>query len=253
MARNDGRIEKGQPLRTAISARAWNRAQEAADRVLGAQPGTAGEGSSVTSAPYTWVYGQSSSAVTRWAVMAITGVAVTPTSDDNADATKQFQSMPVLTLGATSSTTTAWCVAIEPIAANKIGRVAVAGAVQIKASDLPKAKGAPVLWKDSNWALIVLSGGPVRLCKTTAVWDKNTMATLNVWEDGTPPGETQTQNQTIEAVNKLKRVLSGAMVIVGRGSTGAWYLISDEMPPVLTGTFSAPWNKGSNATVTVSL
>ena len=39
MARPDGRIEKGQRLSSAISARAWNRAQEAADRVLGAAPG----------------------------------------------------------------------------------------------------------------------------------------------------------------------------------------------------------------------
>jgi hypothetical protein len=36
MARNDGRIEPGQKLAGAISARAWNRAQDAADRVLGA-------------------------------------------------------------------------------------------------------------------------------------------------------------------------------------------------------------------------
>jgi hypothetical protein len=39
MARNDGRIEAGQKLAGAISARAWNRAQEAADRVLGAGTG----------------------------------------------------------------------------------------------------------------------------------------------------------------------------------------------------------------------
>ena len=41
MARQDGRIEPGQRLSTAISARAWNRAQQAADVVLGVQPGTA--------------------------------------------------------------------------------------------------------------------------------------------------------------------------------------------------------------------
>lgn len=35
MPRTDGRIEKGQSLRSAISARAWNRAQDAADIVLG--------------------------------------------------------------------------------------------------------------------------------------------------------------------------------------------------------------------------
>lgn len=37
MPRTDGRIEKGQSLRSAISARAWNRAQDAADVVLGRQ------------------------------------------------------------------------------------------------------------------------------------------------------------------------------------------------------------------------
>jgi hypothetical protein len=39
MGRPDGRIEKGQRLSSAISAKAWNRAQEAADRVLGAGTG----------------------------------------------------------------------------------------------------------------------------------------------------------------------------------------------------------------------
>lgn len=44
MARADGRIEPGQLLSSAISARAWNRAQDAADIVLGVRPGvSAGE------------------------------------------------------------------------------------------------------------------------------------------------------------------------------------------------------------------
>jgi len=43
MTRPDGRLEPGQPVRGAISARAWNRAQDAADIVLGAQPGSAGD------------------------------------------------------------------------------------------------------------------------------------------------------------------------------------------------------------------
>jgi hypothetical protein len=41
MARNDGRVEKGQSIRSAFSAKAWNRAQDAADIVLGVQPSTA--------------------------------------------------------------------------------------------------------------------------------------------------------------------------------------------------------------------
>lgn len=48
MPRGDGRISPGDPLRSSISARAWNRAQDAADVVFGAYagftaaPGTAG-------------------------------------------------------------------------------------------------------------------------------------------------------------------------------------------------------------------
>lgn len=38
MAKPGGRVEKGQSLRSAFSARAWNRAQDAADIVLGARP-----------------------------------------------------------------------------------------------------------------------------------------------------------------------------------------------------------------------
>lgn len=44
MGRRDGRIEKGQSLRSAISARAWNRAQDAADLVLGARTGVTVDG-----------------------------------------------------------------------------------------------------------------------------------------------------------------------------------------------------------------
>lgn len=39
-SRRDGRIEPGQPLRTAVSAAAWNRAQDAADVVLGQRQNT---------------------------------------------------------------------------------------------------------------------------------------------------------------------------------------------------------------------
>lgn len=56
MARPDGRIEKGQRLGSAISARAWNRAQDAADVVLGVTPGATGEPLSSDDGPYTWVH-----------------------------------------------------------------------------------------------------------------------------------------------------------------------------------------------------
>ena len=131
MPRPDGRIEPGQPLRGAISARAWNRAQDAADLVLGANPGTEGSPGSPVLKPYTWAYCQPSVTVARWGVLAITGVAITPTSSPGG-ATASFEEMPVLTGGTPSETTTAWCVAVEPIESGKVGRVAVGGVVQCK-------------------------------------------------------------------------------------------------------------------------
>jgi hypothetical protein len=151
MARPDGRIEQGQPLRGAISARAWNRAQDAADLVLGANPGTAGVPGSPVLKPYTWVYCKPSVTVARWGVLAITGVAITPTSSSGG-ATASFEEMPVLTGGTPSATTTEWCVAVEPIESGKIGRVAVGGVVQCKV-EVDKADDKFVACKASTTEL----------------------------------------------------------------------------------------------------
>ena len=176
MSRPDGRIEPGQPLRGAISARAWNRAQDAADLVLGANPGTTGVPGSTVLKPYTWCYCKPSVTVARWGVLAITGMEITPTSSSGG-ATASFEEMPVVTGGTPSATTTAWCVAVEPIESGKVGRVAVGGVVQLKAADLGKASGAQVLWKDSTWALIRLQSGVVRGTFSGA-WTKDSTKTV---------------------------------------------------------------------------
>jgi hypothetical protein len=109
--------------------------------------------------------------VARWGVLAITGVAITPTSSSGG-ATASFEEMPVLTGGTPSATTTAWCVAVEPIESGSIGRVAVGGVVQCKV-EVDKAddkfvgcsggglktgvKGEGlILWKGGGWALVRL-------------------------------------------------------------------------------------------------
>jgi predicted RecA/RadA family phage recombinase len=109
-------------------------------------------------------------------VLAITGVAITPTSSSGG-ATASFEEMPVLTGDTPSATTTAWCVAVEPIESGKIGRVAVGGVVQLKAADLGKASGAHVLWKDSTWALIRIQAGVVR-GTFTGTWTKGSTKTV---------------------------------------------------------------------------
>jgi len=202
MPRPDGRLEPGQPLRGAISARAWNRAQDAADLVLGAHAGTEGSPGSTVLKPYTWCYCKASATVSRWGVLAITGMEVTPTSSSGG-ATASFEEMPVLTGGTPSATTTAWCVAVEPIESGKIGKVAVGGVVQCKVNvDKTDDKfvacltnglktGASgeglILWKESGtgggkWALVRLASAGAQGIKRgtfTAPWSKGTAKSVS--------------------------------------------------------------------------
>jgi len=221
MSRPDGRIEPGQPLRGAISARAWNRAQDAADLVLGANPGTAGSPGSPVLKPYTWAYCQPSVTVARWGVLAITGVQITPTSSSGG-ATASFEEMPVLTGGTPSATTTAWCVAVEPIESGKIGRVAVGGVVQLKAADLGKASGAHVLWKDSTWALIRMQAGIIR-GTFTGTWTKGSTTTVT---DAVVSGATYTAKNyfaTLSGSVCLIAYVANEWVLVGWD----WHSLTD--------------------------
>lgn len=96
-------------------------------------------------------------------------------------------------------------------------------------------------------------GGELRICKTTAVWMKNTTTTLQVWEAGTPGTEAVSTGETLSGVvNKVGYVPAGMFVLVARAANGGWYLVESEMPSVMFGTFTAPWIKGTVATLTLS-
>lgn len=69
---------------------------------------------------------------------------------------------------------------------------------------------------------------PLRLCKTSAAWAKGTIATLQVWENGTPASETQTEGETIEAVNKYADVDAGKFCSVALHGNGSYYLVAAE-------------------------
>ncbi|NDE18089.1 hypothetical protein EBZ80_24535, partial [bacterium] len=70
---------------------------------------------------------------------------------------------------------------------------------------------------------------PVRLCKTNAAWNKGTLATLDVYENGTPPNETESTGVTLpDCVNKFANVASGKWVIVAMCQNGSHYLIAAE-------------------------
>jgi triosephosphate isomerase len=160
-------------------------------------------------------------------VVAITGVAVTPTSTDTADATLQFQSMPIVTLGTPSGSSRACGVAIEPIDANGIGKVAVAGAVQVKKADLHKLTDKTVLWEDSNWALVVLQGASIRLGTIAATWTKGNSATVTMQSgDGAAvsPAVTFTAQNYFATVT----VASGTRRVACARIDNTWVLIAAE-------------------------
>jgi hypothetical protein len=200
------RIKPG-PLRGQISARAWNRAQDAADIVLGDRYGQAGEPQIDGPKPYTPILARNSTTgtVNRWGVLSVAGVVFTP-SGATGSATQQFQDQPVLS-GGLPTGGSSFVVAVEPIAAGKIGRVAVAGVVQAKIDitdashtfaaakdgDLTQLASATsgeaqILWKESGtgtgkWAIVRFGGsggaaGGSRLGKVTGTWAKNATASV---------------------------------------------------------------------------
>lgn len=132
MARPDGRIEPGQPLRGAISARAWNRAQDAADIVLGSRTGFAADAAS-GNAPWGRVemllQNTGTQSIIPYTVVEITGVANQQLSKPrDSSGNVAYPSQPVLTgRFPTANIRRNYAVALNGIEQNQIGLVAVAG------------------------------------------------------------------------------------------------------------------------------
>jgi hypothetical protein len=178
--------------------------------------------------PYTWVYGRNSGGTTidRWRVAAISGIAATPTSDNAAAATQQFQRMPIVTLAAWTSSAAAVCVAVEPIPAGGIGRVAVGGAVQVKAADAVKLPGAAI-YTGADWSLMQLGSASVRVGTISATWAKGATATVTQ-QNG--DGTAITPTQTFVARNHYATItVSSGTKRVGCALAGStWVLIAAE-------------------------
>lgn len=144
MARNDGRVEKGQSIRSAFSAKAWNRAQDAADIVLGVQPGIEAGSLPPSASSYTWMNVRNGNSngqtIPRWGPVlfgewAYTSSLLVATDGSDGAGTKMFEDSPVLvgrTPGRGPARAAAFGVAVEPIPGQSIGRVAVSGVVQCK-------------------------------------------------------------------------------------------------------------------------
>ena len=111
----------------------------------------------------------------------------------------------------------------KPIAFNEDGARRVIAAT--KAYESGNRNMSPVRFRDPGGD----DGEPVRLGKTSAAWAKGTLATINVWESGTPPSETQTSGATLaNCVNKFAAVATGKWVMLAKGANGSYYLIAAE-------------------------
>lgn len=107
---------------------------------------------------------------------------------------------------------------LTPDSARRIGAAVVR--VEQGGRDVPPVRFRQAGGDDSD---------PVRLGRTSAVWNKGTLATITIWEGGTPPNENSTVGGTIaNCVNKFATVPSGKFVMLARAGNGSWYLIAAE-------------------------
>lgn len=247
-----GRIEPG-PLRGQISARAWNRAQDAADLVLGERWTQVGDGPQGSST-YTpiLVKNATTGPVSRWGVLSVAGVVFAP-SGTTGTATQQFQDQPVLS-GGLPTGGSAFVVAVEPIAAGNVGRCAVAGVVQAKVNVTDAGHGfatakdgdltqlssaasgeAQILWKESGtgaskWAIVRFggaAGASIRLGKVTGTWSKGATASVTQWKgDGSAAVTGPSGPLTFTAINRAQTVTgpTGGFWVGCESIDGTWHL-----------------------------
>lgn len=173
MARADGRVQPGQRLTSAFSARAWNRAQDAADIVLGDRgPSAQGGGLSYERPLHVvTVRNNSFAAVPRFGVLSIGGVAINPTTSETLANT--FADRPVL-IGVAPNPAfygDKFVVCLEPIASNALGRAIVGGmfACKVRINNTNHNYAMPLF--NDRTQLQSTSCGPVLLIwKDIAEW-----------------------------------------------------------------------------------
>lgn len=170
--RHDGRVESGQKISTAFSARAWNRAQDAADIVLGDRARFGAEAAAgVDLAPNIALIRNDSGVAVPWlGVLGISGVVINPSggtitgTNAASERARRFARRPVLIgVAPQSNSVLRVAIAMEPVAAGAIGRFAVGGvfACRLKVTDSSHryARGRV----DDVTQMLGTSCGPVRL------------------------------------------------------------------------------------------
>lgn len=210
-------VRPGEPIRLAAEqVNRWNG-------LIAPRGGFGAPGEASAPLPYTWILCRAGVTVARWAPLAITGLEIQPTTTAGRTS---FEDVPLVTGAAPTATTTAWGIAVEPIASGRIGRLAVAGVVQAKTADLGQIGGYQLLWRDATWALLQIGGG-LRLGTISATWSKGGTATVtDQYGDGTAKNGSPTFTATnyfatITVSSGTKRVACGKV-------DNKWILIAAE-------------------------
>lgn len=156
MARPDGRLEPGQPIRGAISARAWNRMMDAADIVVGNSSGITGKPSQIGFAPYHALLCRNDDGSDLLTGYPVKKKAIVVPSDDQLGENNNQRSFDVLTTptfsveGAYASTEqfVDFGIVLTPIKPDEFGLVAFSGVV-----------GACVMFTDETDRFKFVRGG----------------------------------------------------------------------------------------------
>jgi hypothetical protein len=175
MARADGRVRPGQKLDTAFSARAWNRAQDAADVVLGDRGGLEADGHEIVRAANIALVRNDSGQPVPWlGVLEVDGVVINPNngtldgSNANSAAARELARKPVL-VGKLPTGSGHFGVAIEAIPVGQIGRLAIGGTFACKVKVLATSHGFARSRRNDVTQLISAECGQMRLVWKQAV------------------------------------------------------------------------------------
>lgn len=246
-----GRAKKGDRK---IPSRVWNRIVRSSEIVHRSLINGGGINAEVLRAKNILLVRNDTGAdVPRGGVLALTGILTDPGISSTAK--ESFFDAPTMVGSTPTAGARDFGITLEAIRADSIGRVALGGVAQLMVDvvhadhkyAIPKAStsamessgAGPVslLWKEygtgnGKLALGVFGGGgpQMRLGKTTAEWQKGSLATVAVYEAGTPPNESAANpiEQIEGCVNKFATVQSGKFVAVSLAGNGRWYLVAAE-------------------------
>lgn len=244
------RVQAGGQLQ--ISAAAWNACLELVAAYRRGELLTRGQGpQQFRQADIVLVQNVSGNDVARFGVLGIDGVIVTP-----ANSLDSFQGQVALrgTTPAAATHTGTFVVLLEPLANNATGRAWLAGVCQVQVDiasthhthadvnegDRTKLRSTPagtarILYREpggvgNRWCVVRLADADCRLRigKITQQWAKNTLATVTIYEAGTPPNETATGETIANVVNHWGPVAAGKWVGIQAAPNGQHYLVVAE-------------------------